>query len=840
MVDALDAKAVLALAEPLVSAGVAVHRLHKQSKRPVGDLWSTAPVLDFESLRNLYQEGENLGVRLGDWSKTDSGYLHLIDLDVRDPDQEADAWTKLTELWPEAKAFPRVVSGSGGASRHIYFFADRPFASRKLARSEGFSMVRDNRKGRDVKKFDWEIELFGTGKQAVIPPSIHPDTGQPYVWETPIDFDLVSLGLGPSVAASLPEQWGAWEDVKPADDDEDDLLSVVLAEPMGLSVKDAQEILNDLPDAEWCDDRDGWLNAGMALHHEFRGGEDGFKLWDEWSKGSEKYDEKDQKRVWKSFGEHRGRPIRMATLQKAATVARLETVCEEGDAGDISVDDLLGSEADVSDLLGDTPKPTFESLAAVKPEQVSVRQFDPEWRSYLQVTEDGAIKTSLHNVELIIRNDPRMRNIMAFNEFTQEVSLVAAPGRMKLKKESPKPIRQLDGSIWAVKDRINGDIWTDSHDNAIRMVVEAPVRQGGYALKVSDRDLRAAIDIVAHENAFHPVRDYLMRLDWDGIPRVENLFIDYLGTEDTPYYRNTAALTLVGAVTRVFEPGHKFDFVPILIGLQGKRKSTFAATLGRNERWFAELEGDFNDAKGMVEKMQGAWILELGELQGFSRSEVTTIKGFVSRRRDKVRLSYAKRATEFPRQCIFIGSTNEMHFLRDETGNRRFWPIHCETDEIDIENLERNVEQIWAEAVHMYRALRDQQPGGTLPLYLTDAAAREEAEKLQDSARVESSEENLSGKIEKWLDQPIIDGDGFEDDDGEPGKTKVRNETCVMEVWEKMLGRDLSALDQRNSQIIGRSLAMVEGWHSYGRAEIAPYGRQRVYRRKGLDPTELL
>lgn len=837
MSDALDAKAVLALAEPLVSAGLAVHRLHKRSKRPVGDLWSSAAVLTFQELSERYQEGENLGVRLGDWSKTDSGYLHLIDLDIRDPDQESAAWAKLEELWPEARHFPRVVSGSGGASRHIYFFSSRPFASRKLARSEGFSMVRDARKGRDVKKFDWEIELFGTGKQAAIPPSIHPDTGLPYRWETALDLDLVEMGLGPTVPADMLEKWGAWEDEKPSDEDEDDLLGIVLAEPMGLSVSEARAILEDLPDAEWCDDRDGWLNAGMALHHEFRGGEDGFKLWDEWSKGSDKYDGKDQKRVWKSFGDHRGRPIRMATLKKAAAIARLEQ--DHGGTEDVSVDDLLGGDTDIEELLGG-PSPTFESLAAVKPEECSAQKFDPEWRSYLQMTEDGAIKATLHNIELIVRNDPRMRNIMAFNEFTQEVSLIASPGRMKLKKESPKPTRQLDGAIWVVKDRINGDIWTDSHDNAIRMVIEAPARQGGYALKVSDRDLRAAIDIVAHENAFHPVRDYLMRLDWDGIPRVENLFIDYLGTDDTPYYRNTAALTLVGAVTRVFEPGHKFDFVPILIGLQGKRKSTFAATLGRNERWFAELEGDFNDAKGMVEKMQGAWILELGELQGFSRSEVTTIKGFVSRRRDKVRLSYAKRATEFPRQCIFIGSTNETHFLRDETGNRRFWPIHCETDEIDIDKLDRNVEQIWAEAVHMYRALREDQPGGTLPLYLADSAAREEAEKLQDSARVESSEENLSGKIERWLDEPIVDGDGFDDDGGEPGKTKVRNETCVMEIWEKMLGRDTAALDQRNSQIIGRSLSMISGWDNFGRVYTVKYGRQRVYRRKGVDPTEFL
>lgn len=832
MTSDLDAKAVLALARPYVSAGFALHRLHPKSKRPVGDLWSTAPVLDVDAFAAAYVAGENLGVRLGEWSKTGSGYLHLIDLDIRDAGQAAAAWVKLRELWPEADGFPRVVSGSGGESRHIYFFTPAPWSSRKIARSEGFTKVFDPRLQREVKKFDWEIELFGTGKQAAMPPSIHPDTGQPYRWETELDLDLVELGVGPAVSSALLERWGAWRDEGPAEDD--DLLSIHLAEPMGLSAAEIAEILKDLPE-DWVEDRDLWLQAGMALHHEHRGSEAGFQVWDTWSRGSDKYQEKDQRRVWKSFGDHRGRPVRMATLKKAAAIARLER--SHATVEEVSVDDLLGDEVlSVDDLLGDVG----ENLPALPAKVSTPMTFDPQWKSYLQITEDGTIKATLHNVELIVRNDTRFRGIVAYNEFTQEVSLISSPGQFKLLRESPKPVRQLDGSIWAITDPINGDLWTDSHDNAIRMLIETPPRQGGYGLKVSDRDLRAAIDIVAHENAFHPVRDYLMRLQWDGLPRAERLFIDYLGCEDTPYYRSTSALTLVGAVTRVFEPGHKFDFVPILIGLQGKRKSTFAATLARQERWFSELEGDFHDAKGMVEKMQGAWILELPELQGFSKAEVTTIKGFVSRRRDKVRLSYAKRASEFPRQCVFIGSTNEMQFLRDETGNRRFWPIHCEADTIDIETLDQNTDQVWAEAVHIYRTMRRDQPWGTLPLYLADEAAREEAEKLQDEARVESSEEGLVGDIAHWLDQPMVDGDGFDDDDGEPGRKKYRNDICVIEIWEKMLKRDRASLDQRQSQTIGKALRNVPGWYYAGRQFTANHGRQRVYRRRGVAFEEFL
>ncbi len=822
----LHAKDLLSFAKPLLSLGIALHRLHPKSKRPVGDLWSTAPRLDFEQFKAVVRDGDNIGVRLGEWSKTEAGYLHLIDLDIRDPAKRAEAWATLVELWPDVRDFPCVVSGSRGESRHFYFFADEPWASRKIFHSKTFSMVWDSVRKKDVKKWDWEIELFGTGKQAVLPPSIHPDTGLPYRWERELDFGSFDLGLYPTVDAETLGRWGAWKDESPADDD-DDLLAIHLATPMGLSEKEVTALLADLPLEDWCEDRDGWLNAGMALHHEFEGSEVGFGLWDRFSQQSEKYDAKDIKRVWKSFGDYRGRPVRMATLKKAAAIARLENEHDTVEDIDLGLDEEPDLDLDLGLDLGEPGLPaTMISKVVPKP-------FDPQWKSYLALTEDGAIKATLHNIKLIIRNDVRTRGIIGYNAFTQEVTLVGTPGTFRLAKESPKPVQQLDGTIWSIRDQINGDLWSDSHDNAIRLVIEAPARQGGYALKVSDRDLRAAIDIVAHENTFHPVRDYLLGLEWDGVPRAERLFIDYLGTEDTPYHRMTAAMFLIGAVARVFEPGHKFDFVPILEGLQGKRKSTFVSTLAVNESWFAEIEGDFHDAKGMVEKMQGAWILELPELQGFSKHEVTTIKGFISRRKDKVRLAYAKRASEFHRQCVFIGSTNEDEYLRDETGNRRFWPIQCNVDQIDTNLLKENVSQIWAEAVAMYAEMRRRQTFDSLPLYLSDDAAREEAEMRQEGSRIETQEELLAGEIEAWLNQPAKDTTGFDEEDGD-GKPRYRNETCVKEVWIEMLGRDSASLIQRESVRVGKALKLVPGWYKAGSARTEKYGKQRVFRRSGV------
>jgi predicted P-loop ATPase len=820
---------ILDAARPLVAAGLALHWLRRREKAPIEADWPTAPFHTIESLTAAYRQGSNIGIRLGEPSHTAAGYVHLIDIDIRDPNQAADAWAALLKLWPDAKSAPFVLSGSGGASEHRYFVTEKPLRSKKLAVSPGFELVFDPKKGREVKKRDWEIELFGTGKQAVLPPSIHPDTGNPYTWGLPIAADLLELGIGPILSAETVQSWGVSTDDLALDED-DDLFALVRAEPMGLSEAEIAAAVGGLP-PEWVEDRDCWLQVGQALHHEYQGGAPGFERWCEWSRQSAKFDIQDQKRVWKSLRERSKNPVRMASLIKAAGDYRLAVAHAD-------MEELLGGEAgtalavipaapaladDLADLLGE--------VAQVKPKPRPGPVIDPEWKSYLHRNEEGVIKATLPNVQLIVRNDIRTRGIIAFNEFTQELVLLRAPGTLRLKKESPKPIRQLDGRLWAIGDPLNGDNWTDSHDHAVRAVIEAPERQGGYGLKSSVQDVRAAIDMVAHENAFHPVRDYLEAAVWDGTSRVEGLFVDYLGAENNAYHRAIARMTLVGAVTRIFEPGHKFDFVPILEGVQGKRKSTFIEILARS--WFSELEGDLHDRKQLVEKMQGAWILEIPELQGFSKAEVTTIKGFVSARKDKVRMAYARRAMEYPRQCIFMGSTNDSEYLKDSTGGRRFWPVACSVGEIDTARLARHVDQLWAEAVTLYREMRRNCNSETLPLYLSDQEAGREAARLQESRRAESAEEGLAGEITAWLDKPIGADLGLDDLEGE--EPRYRNQVCIRDVWVELMGREVSLLDQNKSQMLSRAMRHVPGWYYDGRRRTARWGQQRVFRREGVD-----
>ncbi len=840
-----EESAMLTAVRPMVEAGVSVHWLKRRSKAPVDDGWQLAETQTFEQLRASWSRGLNVGVRPGEYSHTPAGYLHLIDLDIRDPAQAGDAWAWLLERWPDARAAPFVISGSGGESRHIYFFTDRPFRSRKIVRSPGSKLVWDAKKERDVKKHDWEIEVFGTRKQVAMPPSIHPDTGEPYRWGRPVDWDLVEMGIGPVVAASVVESWGVTEDDLNIDD-EDDLLQMVRARPMGLSETEIATTLADLPE-EWVDDRDCWLQVGQALHHEYGGSAAGFERWCEWSKASTKYDAKDQAVVWKSIKGDARNPVRMASLIKAAGQARLERAHAELEADD----DLLGvptSDPDddflalpgtavaiipekqaladeFDDLLAMPPRPKPESIA---PGARVAPVYDPEWRTCLQLNDEGQIKPTLHNVELIIWNDKRTRGLIGLNEFTQNIMQVGKPGRFKLKKKSPKPVRQLDGPLWELRDPINGDLWTDSHDIALRLLLETPDRQGGYSLQTTDRNLFGAVNRAAQMNRFHPVRDFLTGLQWDGVNRVERLFIDYVGAENNAYHREAALLFMVGAVARVFEPGHKFDFVPILEGLQGVRKSTFIKILAHG--WFAELDGDFHDKKALVESMQGAWIVELPELQGFSKAEITTIKGFVSRPVDKVRLSYEKRAAEFPRQCVFMGSTNETEYLRDATGGRRFWPIACNVTEIDTDRLSRDIGQLWAEAKAMYDAWRSQQPHGTLPLYIRDPEASAEAARLQESRRQESAADALAGQIEAWLDRPINSDIGFDD---LPDEVPVyRDQVCLLEVWVEMMGNDRAKYDERAQQMLGRAIRLAGGWRYSHRENTDKYGRQRIFVRR--------
>lgn len=780
-------------------------------------MWTAA------QMRASYAAGNNVGIRLGEPSRIFGQYLHALDVDIRDQALAADAFAALAGLYPDYEMLPRVKSGSAGASNHYYFTSDRPFRSRELRHSAETWFDSEGK-----KHWAWEIELFGTGKQVAVPPSIHPDTGNAYAWVRPLDFDDMEMGLGPHIAAETVTEWTG-QSAAPAagfddseDDDDADFLAVVRDKPGDFTDAQIHETLALLPFDEWGEDHDGWVKTGMGLHHQFEGGEKGYRLWVEFSKRSTKFNEKDQRTRWESFS-YKPDGVRFRTLRGAALAERARQLAEDDE-------DLIGElptadEDDDEDLIGEVaPRPKVF------------------WKELLDRNDESAIKPTLHNLELIARNDVRIKGIIRLNAFTLTESYRGTPGFKAFNpaedpgtgRPSRKPTKQLKGPIWELSDAINGDMWGESHNNSIRSMIEAPeLTQGGYGVKVSDRDLRGAVNLAAAENPYHPIQEYLQSLRWDGKPRLDTLFVRYLGVEDTPYHRAIGRLPLIAAVTRAFEPGHKWDYVPIIEGPQGCRKSTFVATLGKH--WSCELNGDFGDRKELVEKMQGSWVLEIGELAGWGKHEVEDIKAAISATSDKVRLAWRPNALDYKRQSVMFGTTNGNEYLRDPTGGRRFWPVKCLVEHIDIDSLAAEMDQIWAEAHAAYLDMRKAQPYGMLPLYLSGTEAAATAKIAQEDRRGETSDELWANKIEVWLDRPIRDDSGFDDD--EEVEITLRDEVTLAEVWTQCFGQDESRMNSQTSGQLSRAMKLVSTFANVGprRKKDGTNGRVRIYRRVGTD-----
>jgi predicted P-loop ATPase len=235
-----------------------------------------------------------------------------------------------------------------------------------------------------------------------------------------------------------------------------------------------------------------------------------------------------------------------------------------------------------------------------------------------------------------------------------------------------------------------------------------------------------AAETVAKDATFHPIRDYLTGLCWDGNKRVARLAATYLGAEATPYHAAISRCVLIAAVARIMRPGCKADYMPILEGAQDKGKSTAIELLFAP--WFSDDLAELG-TKDAAMQVRVAWGIEVAELASMTRAEIERIKSFITRKVDRFRPSYGRRVIEVPRQSIFLGSTNADTYLKDETGGRRFWPITCGT--IDLKAIQRDREQIWAEAMALYKAGE--------PWWLTDTQSIGLAREAQRDRYVEDA-----------------------------------------------------------------------------------------------------
>lgn len=392
--------------------------------------------------------------------------------------------------------------------------------------------------------------------------------------------------------------------------------------------------------------------------------------------------------------------------------------------------------------------------------------------------DDGTILKLITNIRIMISVEPYLKTL-AFNEFTQEITL------------NKEPI-----------DDFTLDILRAHFDEK-------------YQLKFSKDDIYTAVNAYARERSYHPIKQMIESKEWDKTPRAETVFIDYLGVDDSVYTRAVTRKWLTGAVARIYEPSIKFEMVPILQGKQGAGKSTVAQKLGGE--YFNDSLMGMGRNKDDYQQLIGTWIIELAELSSMNKTDIETMKGFISARADKIRLPYARITNTYKRTAVFIGTTNASEYLGDLTGNRRFFPlpINEENATKDVFSLSKEtVQQIWAEAYTYYCAGEE--------LYLTDETELQ----LANEARAITTEKSLAitevddflemTVSSEWNKLPLIEKRGYflrYQDSGKSDGNSPIQKTTADEILKVVLNS--KSTDTNNASLAKKVrlyMDNLEGW----------------------------
>lgn len=409
---------------------------------------------------------------------------------------------------------------------------------------------------------------------------------------------------------------------------------------------------------------------------------------------------------------------------------------------------------------------------------------DDSWRERLKMhPKSGNPLPTIDNIWIILENDPRLKGRFALNEFA---------GRGEVLGALP----------WA--EGAQRRLWGDNDNAGLYWYLEKVYGITGRA------NVDGALSLHSERHAFNEVSAYLQGLHWDGQERLDTLFIDFLGAEDNEYTRAVTRKAFTAAVARAMKPGCKYDNMTILSGRQGLGKSTLLDKMSRG--WFNDSIRTF-EGKEASELLQGVWIVEVGELDAFRRSDVSRIKQFLSQKADRFRAAYGRHVKEIPRRCVFFGTTNNVDFLQDRTGNRRFWPVdvgvHAPTRNV-WRDLDHEVDQLWAEAVVRWRSGES--------LYLS-GELEELAQQRQEAHREASTKEGL---IMDFLELPVpkhwanwtleqrqvfLSGNTKGDVELVP-----REKVCALEIWCELLGGKKGDMRRADTQEINGILDSLPGW----------------------------
>lgn len=448
---------------------------------------------------------------------------------------------------------------------------------------------------------------------------------------------------------------------------------------------------------------------------------------------------------------------------------------------------------------------TNEKLAEA---EVDFTDLGDDWKEKLKYQpRSQVLENSVYNLNLILNHDPDFKNF-AFNELSNRIQVTG-----------PLPWERPESNVF----------WRDADTAQLKSIMD--IRY----LPFSSRNHDVAFTKVADDRRFHPIRDYLDSLPaWDGLKRVEDVFIKYLQADDTEYIRTVTRKTFAAAVARIYVPGIKFDCVPVLDGDQGIGKSTILKDLVTADFYSETLSLTDMDDKSGAEKLQGFWVVEIGELAGMKKADIEKVKAFLSTSDDKYRPSYGRVVESHPRQCIVIATVNgERGYLRDITGNRRFWiiKVHQKKQKKTWNFTEQFRQQFWAEAKAIWNLGEK--------LYL-EGYILEEAEKAQKGAM--EADERV-GMVEEYLNTPLPDDwdslDMFarrnylsgSDFGAKPTGTINRTTVSNAEIWCECFNRNLSELKTTDSYQIAALMAQIPGWERTISIKRLPiYGRQRLYK----------
>ena len=405
-----------------------------------------------------------------------------------------------------------------------------------------------------------------------------------------------------------------------------------------------------------------------------------------------------------------------------------------------------------------------------------------EVKAMLESTEKGGVRNSIRNCLTVFQNDPLLSGAIAKNLLTERTDIIKPIGHHR-----------------------TGTAITDTDMNYLLLYLEET-----YGL-TSEKKIAAAIGIVANENGYHPIRDYLNGLSWDGTERIRTCLHHFLGADSDPYTYEALRLFLLGAIHRAFHPGCKFEVMLCLVGGQGAGKSTFFRLLAVKDEWFSDDLRKLDD-DNVYRKLQGHWIIEMSEMIATANAKsIEEIKSFLSRQKEVYKIPYETHPEDRLRQCVFGGTSNALDFLPlDRSGNRRFLPVMVYPEQAEVHILDDEaasrayMEQVWAEAMTIYRS-------GDFKLSFSPEMVRY----LKEHQRDFMPEDTKAGMIQAYLDR------------------YTGSMVCSKQLFREALNHPFDEPKQWEIREVNDIMNhCVTGWHYFSNPRMFPeYGRQKGWER---------